>query len=144
MDRTINININISIKDVDRNFLETIATLASALGYPATVGNKVQETVKEELKDTPVKPPVVEVTDVPKIEMKPASEIDFDEVKKLAYKVSEVCGKNAVAKAIKGFKLEDGKTQVPKITQLQQKDYKAFMEKLNAELSVVSQGEMKL
>lgn len=109
MNGTINVNVNVT---VDRQFTEVLAVLASALGYPMTVGNEISKEAAEKRDE--------------------GEKITLEELRKLAFEVSERRGKDFVRKALEGFTLEDG-SPVPRLSMLREADYAAFREKLGGE-----------
>lgn len=129
MNGTFSVNVNVN---VDKNFVEALAMLASAIGHPATIGNEAARTAKE-MKEMKEAKETMEAKENPE-PVEPASgEFDSDAIRRLAFEVSEKRGKDAVRKALAGFALEDG-SPVPKITMLPKKDYAAFVKRLKEDL----------
>ena len=126
MNGTFSVNVNVN---VDKNFVEALAMLASAIGHPATIGNEAARTAKEmkEAKEA------LEAKESPEPAEPASGELDSDAIRRLAFEVSEKRGKDAVRKALAGFALEDG-SPVPKITMLPKKDYAAFVKRLKEDL----------
>lgn len=132
MNGTFSVNVNVN---VDKNFVEALAMLASAIGHPATIGNEAARTAKEmkEAKEAMEAKEAKEAKESPEPAEPASGELDSDAIRRLAFEVSEKRGKDAVRKALAGFALEDG-SPVPKITMLPKKDYAAFVKRLKEDL----------